>query len=108
MLASLRDHYTHRAASVADSGGPGSALAGTSATPASPVPLHEAAGDAFERGFAHLYESFDSEHGGFGGAPKFPRAGNIDFLLRVAALKAGAPPRPDGKPCGSLPKPCAI
>ena len=89
VLASLRDHYTHRAASVADSGGPGPAPAATSATPASPAPLHEAAGDAFERGFAHLYESFDASHGGFGGAPKFPRAGNIDFLLRVAALQGG-------------------
>ena len=90
VLASLRDHYTNRAASVADSGGPGSApAAATSAAPAAPVPLHEAAGDAFERGFTHLYESFDSEHGGFGGAPKFPRAGNIDFLLRVAALQGG-------------------
>ncbi len=89
VLASLRDHYTNRAASVADSGGPGSARADAAPAPAAPAPLHEAAGDAFERGFAHLYESFDSAHGGFGGAPKFPRAGNIDFLLRVAALQGG-------------------
>ena len=90
VLASLRDHYTNRAASVADSGGPGSAPAVSApATLVAPPPLHEAAGDAFERGFAHLYESFDAEHGGFGGAPKFPRAGNIDFLLRVAALQGG-------------------
>ena len=53
------------------------------------LPLHEAAGDAFERGFMHLLESFDAEKGGFGGAPKFPRSGNIDFLLRVAALQGG-------------------
>jgi uncharacterized protein YyaL (SSP411 family) len=98
-LASLENHYKHRAASVADSGGPGSAPgdapgsagfepASADAAPA-PVPLHEAAGDAYERGFMHLYESFDAEHGGFGGAPKFPRAGNLDFLLRVAALQGG-------------------
>lgn len=53
------------------------------------APLHEVAGDAFERGFMHLFESFDAEKGGFGGAPKFPRSGNIDFLLRVAALQGG-------------------
>jgi hypothetical protein len=53
------------------------------------LPLHEAAGEAFERGFMHLLESFDAEKGGFGGAPKFPRSGNIDFLLRVAALQGG-------------------
>ena len=90
VLASLRDHYRNRAASVADSGGPGSTPASsTSPSSAAPIPLHEAAGDAFERGFAHLYESFDATHGGFGGAPKFPRSGNIDFLLRVAALQGG-------------------
>jgi len=90
VLASLRDHYRNRAASVADSGGPGSSPASSSGpTPAAPILLHEAAGDAFERGFAHLYESFDATHGGFGGAPKFPRSANIDFLLRVAALQGG-------------------
>lgn len=90
VLASLRDHYKNRAASIADSGGPGSAPASAPGEPSvAPIALHEAAGDAFERGFAHLYESFDSEHGGFGGAPKFPRSGNIDFLLRVAALQGG-------------------
>jgi uncharacterized protein YyaL (SSP411 family) len=94
VVASLRQHYKNRAASVADSGGPGSvsaeSVASAGAPPAAALPpLHEAAGDAFERGFMHLYESFDAEKGGFGGAPKFPRAGNLEFLLRVAALQGG-------------------
>jgi uncharacterized protein YyaL (SSP411 family) len=91
VLDSLRSHYADRAVAVADSGGPGSTPAGGGdvARPAGRTPLHEAAGDAFERGFMHLYESFDAEKGGFGGAPKFPRAGNLDFLLRVAALQGG-------------------
>ncbi|MBC8010652.1 MAG: thioredoxin domain-containing protein, partial [Burkholderiales bacterium] len=90
VLASLANHYKNRAASIADSGGPGSrATVAGGLHPADPVPLHEAAGDAFERGFMHLYESFDAEKGGFGGAPKFPRSGNLDFLLRVAALQGG-------------------
>ena len=97
-ILSLEDHYKHRAASVSDSGGPGSRPAGDAAAPGdageTPVPLHDAAGDAYERGFMHLYESFDAEHGGFGGAPKFPRAGNIDFLLRVAALQGGSSTEP--------------
>lgn len=91
-LTSLENHYKDRAASVADSGGPGSRPASADTpgdAPDAPSPLHETAGDAFERGFMHLYESFDAENGGFGGAPKFPRAGNIDFLLRVAALQGG-------------------
>jgi hypothetical protein len=89
-LASLENHYRDRALAVADSGGPGAVPAAASAPAATATPpLHEAAGDAYERGFMHLYESFDAENGGFGGAPKFPRAGNIDFLLRVAALQGG-------------------
>jgi uncharacterized protein YyaL (SSP411 family) len=52
-----------------------------------PVPLHESAGDAFEKGFQYFYESHDSRWGGFGGAPKFPRASILDFLFRSAALQ---------------------
>ncbi len=51
------------------------------------VPLHEAAGEAFEKGFQYFYESHDARWGGFGGAPKFPRASIIDFLFRSAALQ---------------------
>jgi uncharacterized protein YyaL (SSP411 family) len=52
-----------------------------------PAPLHEAAGEAFEKAFQHCYEAHDARWGGFGGAPKFPRASIIDFLLRAAALQ---------------------
>jgi uncharacterized protein YyaL (SSP411 family) len=38
------------------------------------APLHLAA--------AQLDENFDSVHGGFGGAPKFPHPAELDFLLR--------------------------
>ncbi|HEX2100961.1 MAG TPA: DUF255 domain-containing protein, partial [Candidatus Synoicihabitans sp.] len=49
--------------------------------------LADAASTAFERGFQSLYESFDAQDGGFGGAPKFPRASNLDFLFRCAVLQ---------------------
>jgi uncharacterized protein YyaL (SSP411 family) len=49
--------------------------------------LATAAGEAFEKGFQHFYESFDQEQGGFGGAPKFPRSSNLAFLFRCAALQ---------------------
>jgi uncharacterized protein YyaL (SSP411 family) len=55
--------------------------------PGAPVPLHEAAGEAFEKGFQYFYEAHDARWGGFGGAPKFPRASIVDFLLRSAALQ---------------------
>jgi uncharacterized protein YyaL (SSP411 family) len=47
--------------------------------------LAKAAEAAFEGGFQYFYEAFDGENGGFGGAPKFPRASNLAFLFRCAA-----------------------
>jgi uncharacterized protein YyaL (SSP411 family) len=39
-------------------------------------------GSALDEGCSMLLSSFDSEHGGFGGAPKFPLPGTLSFLLR--------------------------
>ncbi|MEO6004747.1 MAG: thioredoxin domain-containing protein [Opitutus sp.] len=52
--------------------------------------LAEAGAAAFEKCFQHLYESFDPTNGGFGGAPKFPRASNLDFLFRAAAMQGAS------------------
>jgi uncharacterized protein YyaL (SSP411 family) len=41
---------------------------------------------ALESGFSQFRRSFDSTHGGFGGAPKFPRPVTHNFLLRYYAL----------------------
>lgn len=35
-----------------------------------------------DEGYSTLVSSFDSEHGGFGGAPKFPLPSSLGFLLR--------------------------
>src|SRR5690606_18173989 len=43
--------------------------------------------EAFEKCFQYLYENFDATYGGFGGAPKFPRAANLHFLLRAASIQ---------------------
>jgi uncharacterized protein YyaL (SSP411 family) len=53
-------------------------------------PLAVAGGAAFEKCFQYFHENFDAVHGGFGGAPKFPRAANLNFLLRAAALQGVA------------------
>jgi uncharacterized protein YyaL (SSP411 family) len=66
----------------ADQGQAGSSQAGE-------MSLGEAAGEAFEHGFQHCEETFDERHGGFGGAPKFPRASVLNFLFRCAALQGG-------------------
>ncbi|MBI4613669.1 MAG: thioredoxin domain-containing protein [Planctomycetes bacterium] len=35
-----------------------------------------------EKGYSNYTERFDAAHGGFGGAPKFPRSHSLSFLLR--------------------------
>jgi uncharacterized protein len=62
--------------------------AAEASAPAGPVATFaEAAGAAFEKAYGYYAGSFDSRHGGFGGAPKFPRPSNLAFLLRCAALQ---------------------
>ena len=56
-------------------------------TPA--VPLCEVAEQAFEQGYHYFKDAHDEQWGGFGGAPKFPRASVINFLFRSAALQGG-------------------
>ena len=51
------------------------------------APLHEAAGEAFEKAFQYFSEAFDPAHGGFGGAPKFPRPSTLNLMFRIAALQ---------------------
>ncbi|MBP7143369.1 MAG: thioredoxin domain-containing protein [Opitutaceae bacterium] len=49
--------------------------------------LLESAQESFEGAFRYFYENFDAEHGGFGGAPKFPRASVLTFLFRCTAIQ---------------------
>ena len=49
--------------------------------------LAEAAAEAFERGLGYYADLSDHARGGFGGAPKFPRPANLEFLLRCAAIQ---------------------
>ncbi len=41
------------------------------------------------RGFESFARGFDEDHGGFGGAPKFPRPSVFNFLLRFATRASG-------------------
>ena len=40
--------------------------------------------DALDRAAARMASNYDSVHGGFGGAPKFPPSMSLDFLMQVA------------------------
>ncbi len=46
--------------------------------------------EALEAAYRTLKASYDPVHGGFGGAPKFPQAPTLEFLLRIAG-KSWAP-----------------
>jgi hypothetical protein len=41
--------------------------------------------DAIDAGIAQFAQAFDRQHGGFGGAPKFPRPSELLFLLQASA-----------------------
>ena len=74
VLAGLQDY--------AAQGGPQASADGEE-----PESLAAAAGEAFEKAFQYFNAAFDATHGGFGGAPKFPRPAVLNFLHRVAALQ---------------------
>jgi len=65
------------------------ALAGLAPTPSGRVP----AARELDAALNQLTDSFDTEQGGFGGAPRFPHATNLEFLLRrwAAGAAAGQP-----------------
>ncbi len=67
-LAALRRHYVPTGPAVEE------------------ADLAAAGGAALAQGCRDLLETFDPAHGGFGGAPKFPRSANLDFLFRCASL----------------------
>ena len=48
---------------------------------ASPEPLTD---EIARSALSHLHQAFDSERGGFGGAPKFPQPMTLEFVLRCA------------------------
>lgn len=49
-----------------------------------PVPATELPDGILDQTVSQLHQQFDSEHGGFGGAPKFPTPHTLTFLLRYA------------------------
>src|ERR1700724_1529694 len=53
-------------------------LSGAAQLTASTQPI---TAEALDEAVARLRESFDARHGGFGGAPKFPQASALEFLL---------------------------
>ncbi len=87
LLLSLADAYEHRRQEIEEQANQiadhlrkrsGSPLRGMDPGSARDMPL-----DLLDAASKVLAEDFDPEHGGFGGAPKFPNSTTHEFLLRV-------------------------
>ena len=53
--------------------------------PGAPAHHSELSAEPIEQALRSLKTNFDSRHGGFGGAPKFPHPAELDFCLRRSA-----------------------
>lgn len=71
VLTHLRDHH----AQLAAAGDPAD------------TDLTEPVSEAYETAYHYLRDNFDAQAGGFGGAPKFPRSSNLDFLFRCTVIQ---------------------
>jgi len=82
ILAAVADAWATKRSELADQADRLTAAVGGA------LPMSEDLPDlAFlERVLGALEDSFDSQHGGFGGAPKFPQVPTLEFLMRLAAL----------------------
>ena len=63
---------------------------GLALTPAEDLPDRGRVSAAYET----LSRQFDLEHGGFGGAPKFPQAPILEFLARISGLATATKAKP--------------
>jgi len=66
------------------------------------APGHELDAHPIELAAQELGETFDRENGGFGGAPKFPHAETLDFLLRRSAAGPDEKARKDALEMATL------
>jgi len=84
VLRSVADTYTHRRAEVTQSAQGIAALLQRQWTPgADERPLHQ----VLDKALGKIHGAYDARHGGFGGAPKFPQAMVLDFLLQLHTLR---------------------
>ncbi|MGI4895276.1 MAG: thioredoxin domain-containing protein [Janthinobacterium lividum] len=86
VLAAVSHAWDERREEVLGSGARIAAALGASGAPAGSVPDADALGSAVTL----LAGEEDREHGGFGGAPKFPPSMVVEFLLRHAARTGSA------------------
>jgi uncharacterized protein YyaL (SSP411 family) len=84
VLTAIAETWQERRGEVEDAGTRITAALGRQSLPTGPRPPDSAATVAAVRALAQFE---DGEHGGFGGAPKFPPSAVCEFLLRHAARR---------------------
>jgi len=90
VLSSISDAWETRRDQVDSSAAQLTASLGRSAQ-LRPEP-GELSTDLLDAAFAALYQQYDDVEGGFGGAPKFPQAMTLEFLLRQYVRTSDAAP----------------
>ncbi|MFQ5967677.1 MAG: thioredoxin domain-containing protein [Acidimicrobiia bacterium] len=80
VLTAISDAWSNRRDDVEEQAAGLTATVSRHVKPASDLPGE----DSLERAYRSLHAGFDPTHGGFGGAPKFPQAPVLEFLLRVS------------------------
>jgi uncharacterized protein YyaL (SSP411 family) len=80
LLSVSRSYEEHRDVILRAAHGLSSAIVTRDLAPS--VPPAELSASTLDGAVRRLAQQFDSTHGGFGGAPKFPQAMVLDFLLR--------------------------
>jgi uncharacterized protein len=90
VLQAIGEAWSERREEIREGFGEGlrERLSGGAPLKPSPEPLREG---ALEQAVAGLRSAYDAHNGGFGGAPKFPPASAIEFLLAQAAERAERP-----------------
>lgn len=79
VMAAVQDAWVNRRKEVAEQGAKMVAAIDRVIPPADQLPTM----DTLESAYRQLLDSYDHNHGGFGGAPKFPQEPALEFLLRV-------------------------
>jgi len=79
LIPRIEDVWRNRRGEVLDSA---ERIVGTLASAAEQTARRDLDRATLDRAFQELSSSFDSAHGGFGGAPKFPSPHNLIFLMR--------------------------
>ena len=86
MLEAVADAWAHRRDEIGRHAEELTAAVATGLGPTAPASAVPGAAELIDQAVERFAASFDAEHGGVGGAPKFPQAPMLELLLRAHEL----------------------